>query len=138
MLETVAAGYPDLETHFVHGALNSATHAMDRHVRSLATTHGRGTVNTFYSEPLEADAAGYSHDHDGFISVSWLKENTPFEQADFYLCGPRPLLQALVGGLSAAGVDRKHIQSRTVRTRRCADRGVNGTGVCDENGLEAH
>ena len=109
MLETIAADYPDLETHFVHGALNSATHAMDQHVRSLATTHGRGTVKTFYSEPLASDAAGYSHDHDGFISVPWLKENTPFEQADFYLCGPRSFLQALVGGLSDAGIDRKHI-----------------------------
>lgn len=109
MLEAIASEYPDLEAHFVHGALNSSTHAMDRHVRSLAKTHGRVAVRTFYSEPAAADAAGYSHDHDGFVTVGWLQDNTPFESADFYLCGPKPFLGALVGGLARAGVSQDRI-----------------------------
>ncbi|MDI7862719.1 NO-inducible flavohemoprotein [Rhizobiaceae bacterium n13] len=112
MIEAIAAEYPELEAHFVHGALNSNTHAMDRHVRSLANGHGRIAVRTFYSEPAETDAAGYSHDHDGLISVDWLTQNTPLESADFYLCGPKPFLSALVGGLTRAGVgpDRIHYE----------------------------
>lgn len=112
MLEAIASEYPDLEAHFVHGALNSSTQAMDRHVRSLAKTHGRVAVRTFYSEPSGADAAGYSHDHDGLVTVGWLQDNTPFASADFYLCGPKPFLGALVGGLARAGVpqDRIHYE----------------------------
>ncbi len=112
ILETISAEYPELETHFVHGALNSETHAMDRHVRVLADKHGRATVKTFYSEPGAGDAAGYSHDHDGFITIPWLEKNTPFNEAEFYLCGPRPFLSALVAGLLKAGVhpDRVHYE----------------------------
>ncbi len=109
ILETIASEYPEIETHFVHGALNGQTHAMDRHVRTLASQHGRATVKTFYSEPLGEDAAGYSHDHDGFITVPWLENNTPFDSADFYLCGPKPFLAALVGGLTKAGIPSNRI-----------------------------
>lgn len=109
MLEAIASEYPDLEAHFVHGALNSSTHAMDRHVRSLAKAHGRVAIRTFYSEPLTSDAAGYSHDHDGLVTIGWLRDNTPFDSADFYLCGPKPFLGALVGGLAGAGVRRDRI-----------------------------
>ncbi|MBB3659417.1 nitric oxide dioxygenase [Rhizobium sp. BK650] len=112
ILEAITREYPELDTHFVHGALNSSTHAMDRHVRSLASAHGRVAVKTFYSEPRQGDAIGLSHDHDGYITVDWLKENTPFNTADFYLCGPKPFLRALVGGLSGAGIsaDRIHYE----------------------------
>lgn len=37
------------------------------------------------------------------------QSNTVSAEACFYPCGPRPFLQALVGGLSDAGIDRKHI-----------------------------
>ncbi|WP_312948486.1 NO-inducible flavohemoprotein [Agrobacterium sp.] len=112
MLEAIAKGYPELRAHFVHGALNSATHAMDRHVRSLATEHGRVAVTTFYSEPSVKDAVGLSHDHDGFITIDWLRNNTQIMASDFYICGPKPFLRSLVNGLLKAGVssDRIHYE----------------------------
>ncbi len=112
MLEAIARDYPELSAHFVHGALNSATHAMDRHIRSLATGHGRVAVTTFYSEPSGSDAVGLSHDHDGFITIDWLRKNTSLFTSDFYLCGPKPFLRSLVNGLLQAGVsgDRIHYE----------------------------
>ncbi|MDK4717805.1 NO-inducible flavohemoprotein [Rhizobium sp. CNPSo 3968] len=112
MVETIGGHYPDVHTHYVHAALNSSTHAMDRHVRSIARDHGRISVATFYSEPAPTDAAGLTHDFDGFISVDWLKHNTPFETGEFYLCGPKPFLKSLVTGLWNAGVeaDRIHFE----------------------------
>lgn len=109
MLEAIAANYPDVEAHYVHGALNSSTHAMDRHVRSLAKRHGRTSVATFYSDPKPTDTVGYSHDHDGFISVGWLERNTPFTESDFYLCGPKPFLRTLVRDLSLAGIEHARV-----------------------------
>lgn len=112
MVEHIAKEHPELEAHFVHGALNSGVHALDDHVRALAKDHGGVSVTTFYSEPLAGDRAGESHDVDGFITIDWLKANTPFDQADFYLCGPPPFLKAFVQGLAAAGVpaDRVHYE----------------------------
>jgi nitric oxide dioxygenase len=112
MVEHIAQAHPELEAHFVHGALNSEVHALDGHVRTLAKDHGGVTVTTFYSAPLAGDRAGESHDVDGLISIDWLKANTPFAEADFYLCGPKPFLKAFVDGLIGAGVpaDRIHYE----------------------------
>lgn len=112
MLEHIARVHPELEAHFVHGALNSDVHALDGHVRALARDHGGVSVTTFYSEPLAGDEAGKTHDVDGLIGVDWLKANTPFAEADFYLCGPRGFLRAFVAGLARAGVpaDRVHYE----------------------------
>lgn len=105
MIETISTDRPALEVHYVHAALNSATHAMDQHVRSIAKSHGNMTVSTFYSEPGTLDFVGRSHDYDGFINIDWLRNHTPFNDADFYLCGPKPFLRSLVNGLWEAGVE---------------------------------
>lgn len=109
MLEAIAADHPQLEAHFVHGALNGDVHAMQDQVKALAAAHGRAKVATFYSEPDAGDVLGQTHDVEGFVSIDWLKDNTPFATADFYLCGPKPFLRALVGGLVATGVEADRI-----------------------------
>lgn len=109
MVETIAARHPELEAHYVHGALNSATHAMDAHVRALAKAHGRISVAAFYSEPGANDVEGETYDVTGFITTEWLAANTPLHQADIYLCGPKPFLRAFVAGLSGVGVPADRI-----------------------------
>ena len=109
MLETIAAKHPQLETHYVHGTANSASHAMDAHVRRLASGHGRMRVASFYCEPRNGDAPGKTHDVDGLIDIAWLRSNTPLDQADVYLCGPRPFLRRFVQELAQAGVPGERI-----------------------------
>lgn len=110
MLERIAANHPALETHFVHGTMSSATHALDGQVRALARGRDNLRVATFYSDPAPGDAPGKTHDEDGLISIDWLRRNTPLERADFYLCGPKPFLRAFVGGLAGAGVPTDRIR----------------------------
>lgn len=112
IVETIAAHHPGLETHFVHGTLNSDTHALGEHVRTLAQRHGAVSVSIFYNEPGPHDVVGASHDVTGIITVDWLLKNAPLHEADIFLCGPKPFLRALVGGLSSAGVaaDRIHYE----------------------------
>jgi nitric oxide dioxygenase len=109
MVEAIAARRLDINVHYVHGALNSSTHAMDGHVRALAQQHGRTSIVTFYAEPAAGDVLGQSHDMEGLITTEWLSANTPLDEADIYLCGPRPFLRAFVGGLSRAGVPSHRI-----------------------------
>lgn len=104
IVETIAARHPGLPTHYVHGTLNSDTHALDDHVRALAKLHDAISVSTFYNEPGPQDIVGETHDVTGIITLEWLKKNTPLHEADIYLCGPKPFLRAIVGGLSLAGV----------------------------------
>ena len=112
MAETIAAEHPHLATYFVHGALNSETHAMGDHLQRLTQTCSSLRVRTLYSEPKASDVVGVTHDADGFISVRWLQEHTPLEAADIFLCGPLPFLRALIEELSISGVptDRIHYE----------------------------
>ena len=112
MAETIIERHPDLETHFVHGTLNSETHALGAHVRDLATKHKNLAVSVFYSAPVAADATGVSHDLDGFVTLDWLRANTPLAGADYYLCGPLPFLSTYIRALKEAGVpsDQVHYE----------------------------
>jgi nitric oxide dioxygenase len=112
MAETIANHHPKLETYFVHGTMNSETHAMGDHLKIVAQRHGRTSVTTFYSEPRNGDEPGKTHDANGFITMDWLQLNTPLDNADLYLCGPTPFLRAFVNGLARNGVpsDRVHYE----------------------------
>ncbi|MCQ4159463.1 NO-inducible flavohemoprotein [Roseomonas sp. GC11] len=113
MAETIAARHPGLETHFIHAALNSGTHAMGEHLRGLAARHGRMRVTTFYSDPLPADRAGTTHDETGLISAAWLQAHAPLAAADVYLCGPKPFMAAMLGALRQAGLDPARLHFET-------------------------
>ncbi|WP_420145186.1 NO-inducible flavohemoprotein [Sphingobium sp.] len=112
MAEAIARDHPHLNAHYVHGAINSETHAMDAHVRELAAACPTLKISTFYSDPLPADELGRTHQGEGFISTDWLAANTPLTEADIFLCGPKPFLRTFVAGLSLAGVasDRIHYE----------------------------
>ena len=111
MLETIAAG-GGKEVHYIHGAQDGKVHAMGEHVRNL--TFGREGLRSsiFYQTPQANDRKGIHYDHEGFVTVEWLAENTPLTQADVYLCGPKPFLATFVHGLAKAGVpaDRIHYE----------------------------
>jgi nitric oxide dioxygenase len=104
MLETIVASQPDRPTWWVHGALNGRVHAMRGHVRSLAAQARKVSLRTVYAEPLASDRAGIDYDTEGFVSASWLAQHTPLKEATYYVCGPKPFLRSLIGGLTKAGV----------------------------------
>lgn len=107
MLENITNRHPDLPVWYIHGTASRATHALDSHVRGLARRHGKTSVATFYEQP---DGSGEAHE--GRITLDWLKQNTPLEHADIYLCGPRPFLRKFVTELADEGVpaDRIHYE----------------------------
>ena len=110
MLEAIVARHPETEVHYVHGAHDAETHAMGDHVRRLTAAHPRARSTVFYEMIAANDAENF--DHQGVISGAWLTAHTPVQDADYYLCGPRPFLRALVLDLQTAGVsaDRIHYE----------------------------
>ncbi|WP_126172285.1 NO-inducible flavohemoprotein [Altericroceibacterium xinjiangense] len=112
MLETLAEEGAPVPVHYVHGTLDGSTHAMREHVRTLKEKAGGIEAVTFYQQPRPGDVQGRDFDQAGLISGEWLRQNTPVMNADFYLCGPKPFLRALIGELSLAGVpqDRLHYE----------------------------
>lgn len=104
MLEAITRSGTGRPVWYIHGAENGRLHAMGAHARALARQAENAVVRTFYNAPDASDVAGADYDERGVINVDWLGRNTPVEQATYYLCGPRPFLRALVGGLARSGV----------------------------------
>ncbi|MBK3773901.1 NO-inducible flavohemoprotein [Azospirillum brasilense] len=104
MLETIAGSGDGRPTWYIHGAENGRVHAMRDHSRALAAQARNITLRTYYNAPDPADVQGRDYDERGFISMDWIVANTPTQEAAYYLCGPRPFLRAMVGGLAGRGV----------------------------------
>src|SRR3546814_2095977 len=82
---------------------------MGPHIRSLLKNHAHGKATIFYQSPRPEDVAGHDYDVAGLIDADWLVANTPIDDADYFLCGQRPFLRALVAALSLSGVSSYRI-----------------------------
>ena len=94
---------------FVHGTNNGRVHAFGAHVRELAAQHPAMKVHVRYSQPGGGDRLGATHDGEGHVTIGVLKGLLPFDDYDFYLCGPPPFMQSLYDGLAGIGVRRERI-----------------------------
>ncbi|MGE4045732.1 MAG: NO-inducible flavohemoprotein [Acetobacteraceae bacterium] len=110
MLEAIVAARSARKAAWVHGALNGRVHAMREHVRTLAASAPNVSTTTFYAEPLPADRPGAQYDIAGQVTAAWLAANTPAASATYYLCGPKPFLRDLVGGLLRLGVPGERVR----------------------------
>lgn len=100
-------------TYFVHGARDGRALAFGGHIRALAAKHDSLSAHIRFSKPGEPDRLGESHDSEGHVDIELLKALLPFDDYEFYLCGPRPFMQSLYDGLTGLGVreERIHYES---------------------------
>ena len=94
---------------FIHGAGNGREHAMGKHVRRLAKGHENMHLHIRYSRPDPTDVEGRDFDGQGHVDITLLKQVLPFDDYEFYLCGPTPFMRSLYCGLLSLGVSDTRI-----------------------------
>ena len=62
-----------------------------------------------YDEPLEGDVENGKCDQAGIVDMEVLRSWTPYQEAKFYFCGPKPFMQNVFSGLKELGVDDSRI-----------------------------
>jgi nitric oxide dioxygenase len=95
---------PGREVVFVHGARNSAVHAMKDHLRQTAQKHPNFKTFIFYNEPLAGDEEGTDYDFTGLVDIDLIAEAIMLPEADYYICGPIPFMRMQHDALSARGI----------------------------------
>ena len=100
---------PDREVVFVHGARNSAVHAMKEHLRQTAEQHPNFKTISFYNEPLPEDQQGRDFDYPGLVDVVLIADAILLPDADYYICGPIPFMRIQHDALVAAGIKEARI-----------------------------
>jgi hypothetical protein len=94
---------------FIHGTRNAQEHAMGAHVRRMAHENDNVNVHIRYSAPVANELEGPVYDSKGYVDTDLLKQLLPFDDYEFYLCGPQPFMQSLYCGLLSAGVAKSRI-----------------------------
>ena len=100
-------------TWFVHGARNGRAHAFSDQVREFAAASDSFAAHIRYSRPDDGDRLGETHDSEGHVDIALLKRLLPFDDYDFYLCGPSAFMQSLYDDLTGLGVREERIHTES-------------------------
>jgi ferredoxin-NADP reductase/MOSC domain-containing protein YiiM len=107
MLHALAREHSEREIWWLHGARSSREHPFAREARELLASLPNARTYVCYSRPGPGDA----YDHAGRLTPSLLAELEPPRDADAYLCGPLPFMNAISAALVAIGLDASHIHT---------------------------
>jgi nitric oxide dioxygenase len=90
---------------FIQGAIDGDTHAFREEVQHLEDLYPRLRVHVRYSQPTRGDREREQFDSEGVVDAALVRElvGQPGE-AEFYFCGPKPMMAGLLQGLLAWGV----------------------------------
>ena len=109
MLKAALAEQPDLEAHLFYGVRNGKDHAFKAVLEGLAQAHPGFNLHVVYADPEPGDVLGEDYDQSGFINLDLLKQTLPHGRHAFYLCGPDPMMKALIPALQGWGVGESDI-----------------------------
>lgn len=92
------------ETWFFYAARSKAERAFDQEIEDLvASAQGAVHLIRVLSNPDGAER-GKDYDADGRIDMDLLKVKLPFNDYDFYLCGPGAFMQGIYDGLRGLNI----------------------------------
>ena len=95
---------PGREIVFVHGARNSAVHAMKDHLQTVAAQHPNFKTFIFYDTPLPRDQQGKDFNVPGIVAIDKIADAIMLPDADYYICGPIPFMRLQHDALIARGI----------------------------------
>ncbi len=94
---------------FVHAARNSEVQAFGKYVRDFKKDWPCLHVHVRYSKPLDTDVEGEDYDSVGHVDIELLQSLLPFDDHEFYFCGPAPFMESLYDGLKGLNVSDERI-----------------------------
>jgi ferredoxin-NADP reductase/MOSC domain-containing protein YiiM len=111
MLHALAQEQSDREIWWLHGARSGRDHSFAAEARGLLASLPNVRTHVFYSRPGADDREGRDFDHAGRLSPAALAELDLPRDAQAYLCGPTPFMEAISAGLTAIGLDSSHVHT---------------------------
>jgi len=87
-----------------YGVRNSDDHAMKEHLEKLQKAHANFHLHVCYSRPGEQDEEGVDYQHSGHVDLNRLRLTLQLKRHQFYICGPRAMMESLVPALGDWGV----------------------------------
>ena len=109
ILSAVLEGGSRREVWLYYGVRNGGEAIMMGRLQALAEHHPNFHLHLCYSAPHEGDIEGVDYQHHGRIEVALLRATLNLMRYQFYICGPKALMEGLIPALEAWGVSSKDI-----------------------------
>ncbi len=87
-----------------YGVRNSSEHMMKTYLQTLAEDIHNFNLCVSYSAPVETDIEGVDYHHHGRIDIPLLQNRLIHTHHQFYVCGPKGMMESVVPGLETWGV----------------------------------
>ncbi len=110
MAKSLLKTNPEATIHFVQAARDSQVQAFATELRSLAETGPNVSTKFIFDAPLSGDLEDGKCDASGFVTTELLRKWTPYSDADFYFCGPKPFMRSVYACLRELGVDEERVR----------------------------
>lgn len=93
------------EVWLYYGVRNGSEHIKKGQLQMLAWKHENFHLHVCYSAPNKNDVQGIDYLHHGRVDIPLLRNTVKLMRYQFYICGPKPMMDSLVPGLDEWGVD---------------------------------
>lgn len=110
MAKSIVHTHPDLPVYFLQAARNSGSHAFADEITNLQSIGSNLHTRVLYDAPLDGDVENGRCDAVGFVTTELLRAWTPYDDADFYFCGPKPFMKNIHACLQELNVDKTRIR----------------------------
>lgn len=110
MLESLLELPGAREVWLYYGVRNGREHVMKEHLEALAAAHANFHLHVCYSRPDVDDVEGVDYRHHGHVDLALLRATLRLARYQFYVCGPRPMMESLVPALRDWGVSEEDIR----------------------------
>ncbi len=109
MLNALLESKTTREVWLYYGVKNGDEHIMKKHFQALDRAHDNFHLHICYSAPNETDVEGPDYQHKGRIGIPLLQNTLKLMRYQFYVCGPKSMMESLIPGLEELGVSSHDI-----------------------------
>ena len=107
MLNAIAKHNSNREVNVLLAMQNTANYPFQQHVSRLVSEHQHFNLRVFYDYPNQEDILAKDYDIKGRITINHIKSMVEdLAAAEYYICGPRPMMDALTNSLFENGVKK--------------------------------
>jgi ferredoxin-NADP reductase len=100
---------PKREIWFFYGVRNGHEHVLKEHIEDIADKHENVNLHVCYSQPDESDVIERDYQHKRRIDINLLRTLLPLKTFQFFVCGPKPMMESIVPALEDWGVPKQRI-----------------------------
>ncbi len=117
MLNAIVRHCPNRPVWFFLAIRNRHDFAFADHLRNVADRFANVKLHVSYSQPTGDEHLGVEYHRAGFVDVPLLRSLLPSLDQEYFLCGPTPMMEAMIAGLTDAGVSRERIRTESFGRR---------------------